>query len=392
MNRLTARFHRERPQCRRNENSKVCFWRTRAIPCQAASRTSPIVSRARLASSTSLRLAHSPSTGPGRGRSRADTPQPASGAGPPASRTSAGCGGRAGCPRSRSPARHGGSGATAAAPRSASGCCSCPAGCESTAEPATHLADSNRSLPWTPASSGRGAAGSGSSLAAPRCAAPAGAANTQTRPGSTATRRASAPPLDPGPLLGPPAGDLDLVTLGCAAGGPLQAPAESPQDAPHVPRMEADSGELLDDLGDATKGPLVGIEPERFWSLAQRLGDRLQFRRRQPRPPPRPPCRPQRRLAALVPAAIPDAGRLPRHPEGAGHLGLGGAAGKHPGGFQAPLLQTAEVAAPGPRLDRHRSPRVRRPCLHTQHAGPNYAYQSIQRSSLIEVSRLSHLP
>src|SRR5216117_4039557 len=91
-------------------------------------------------------------------------------------------------------------------------------------------------------------------------------------------------PLDPGPLLGPPAGDLDLVTLGCAAGGPLQAPAESPQDAPHVPRMEADSGELLDDLGDATKGPLVGIEPERFWSLAQRLGDRLQFRRRPARP------------------------------------------------------------------------------------------------------------
>src|SRR5206468_9256198 len=107
--------------------------------------------------------------------------------------------------------------------------------------------------------------------------------------------------------------------------------------------------------------------------------------------PPRPPCRPQRRLAALVPAAIPDAGRLPRHPEGAGHLGLGGAAGKHPGGFQAPLLQTAEVAAPGPRLDRHRSPRVRRPCLHTQHAGPNYVYQPIQRSSLTPTNYLQIL-
>jgi hypothetical protein len=55
--------HSSSPQYRRNENSNVDCRRTRAIPCLATSMISGIVSRHRLASSTSFRLAHSPSTG-----------------------------------------------------------------------------------------------------------------------------------------------------------------------------------------------------------------------------------------------------------------------------------------------------------------------------------------
>jgi len=86
-------------------------------------------------------------------------------------------------------------------------------------------------------------------------------------------------PLDPGPLLGAPAGDLGLVALGRAAGGPLHAPAEPAQQAPHVPRVVAHPSEPLDDLRDAAKRPQLGIKPEPFRSLAQRPLDRLQLRR-----------------------------------------------------------------------------------------------------------------
>jgi hypothetical protein len=55
--------HSSSPQYRRNENNNADSWRTRAIPWRAASVISLIVSRQRLASSTSFRLAHSPSTG-----------------------------------------------------------------------------------------------------------------------------------------------------------------------------------------------------------------------------------------------------------------------------------------------------------------------------------------
>jgi hypothetical protein len=115
----------------------------------------------------------------------------------------------------------------------------------------------------------------------------------------------------------------------------------------------AHPGEPLDDLRDAAKGPQVGVEPERLWSLAQCLLDRRQLRRRQPRAASRPASGAQRRLAALTPAAVPDAGGLGRHPQGTGDLGLAGAVGEHSGGFQPALLQAGEVASPGPCLDRH---------------------------------------
>jgi len=159
-------------------------------------------------------------------------------------------------------------------------------------------------------------------------------------------------PLDPGPLLGAPAGDLGLVALAGAAGGPLRAPAEPAQQPPHVPRMEAHPGKLFDHRRHPRQRPQVGVEPKHLWPLAQRLGDRLQLGRRQPRAAARPARPAQRRRAALMPAAIPDAGGLRRHPEGAGDLGLASAVGEHAGGFQAPLLQAGEVTPPGARLDR----------------------------------------
>jgi hypothetical protein len=159
-------------------------------------------------------------------------------------------------------------------------------------------------------------------------------------------------PFDPGPLLGAPAGDLGLVPLTGAAGGPLRAPAEPAQQPPHVPGVVAHPGELLDHRGDPRQRPQLGVEPECLRSLAQRLFDRVQFRRRQPWPAAGAARPAQRRLAALAPAAIPNAGRLGGDPEGAGDLGLGGAVGEHAGGFQAPLLQAGEVPPPGARLDR----------------------------------------
>jgi hypothetical protein len=55
--------HRDRPQCRRNEYASQWVARMRWMPRSAAAVTSARVSAARLASSTPLRLAHSPSTG-----------------------------------------------------------------------------------------------------------------------------------------------------------------------------------------------------------------------------------------------------------------------------------------------------------------------------------------
>src|SRR5206468_8073410 len=212
---------------------------------------------------------------------------------------------------------------------------------------------------------------------------PAAAANSRTRPGSRARRRGSAPPFDPGPLLLTPASDLGLIRFGRAAGGPLGAPAESAQQPPYVPGVVPHPGQLLDYGRDPGQGPQLGVEPERLWSLAERLGDRLQLRLGQPRAASRPTSGAQRRLAALAPAAIPGAGGLGRDPEGVGHFGLAGAVGKHAGGFQTALLQAGEVAPPGPCLDRHgNSLQVQYRSLQPQHVSPNTPHQPIERSSL----------
>ena len=76
-------------------------------------------------------------------------------------------------------------------------------------------------------------------------------------------------PLDPGPLLGPPAGDLRLVALGGAAGGPLRAPVVATQQPPHMPGVVADPGQPPDHLGDPWQRPQVGVEPVGFRPLKQ---------------------------------------------------------------------------------------------------------------------------
>src|SRR5215216_3920709 len=117
-----------------------------------------------------------------------------------------------------------------------------------------------------------------------------------------------------------------------------------------------------------------------------------------PAPPPtaggggRPAPPPQRRLAALAPAAIPDAGGLRRHPEGVGDLGLAGALGEHVGGFQAALLQAGEVAPPGAHLDRHRRPPCAvpvpsYPACRSQIALSTYSAKLFNGSLLAEVGR-----
>ena len=159
-------------------------------------------------------------------------------------------------------------------------------------------------------------------------------------------------PLDPRPVLGAPAGDRGLGALGRAAGGPLHAPVQPAQQVPHVPGVEAHPGEPPDHRRHPGQRPQVGVEPERCWSLAQRLADRVQLGRRQARAAAGAARAAQRRRAALAPAAVPDAGGLRRHPQRAGDLGLGGAVGEHPGGFQAALLKAGEVPPPGAHLDR----------------------------------------
>ena len=82
-------------------------------------------------------------------------------------------------------------------------------------------------------------------------------------------RLAWPPPFDAGPLLGPPAGDLGVVALGGAAGGPLRAPVMPAQQPPYVPGVVADAGEPPDHLGDPRQGPQVGVEP---WASAPAAG------------------------------------------------------------------------------------------------------------------------
>jgi hypothetical protein len=144
-------------------------------------------------------------------------------------------------------------------------------------------------------------------------------------------RRAWPPPFDAGPLLGPPAGDLGLVALGGAAGGPLRAPVVAAQQPPHVPGVVADAGEPPDHLGDARQGPQLGVEPVGLRPLQQGAFH----------PPPVPVGQAggaapaawagQAGAAALAPAGVPAAGGLARDPKAAGDLGLGVALGEQVG-------------------------------------------------------------
>jgi hypothetical protein len=156
-----------------------------------------------------------------------------------------------------------------------------------------------------------------------------------SRKQSHAPRRAA--PLDPGPLLADPAGNLGVVALAGAAGGPLQAPAVAAQQPPHVPGVVADPGQPPDHLGNPRQGPQVGVEPLRHRAGQQRPLHPPPVALRQPRGAAPAARAGQPRPAALAPAGMPAAGGLPRDPKAAGDLGLRQALGEQAVGLQAAL-------------------------------------------------------
>jgi hypothetical protein len=193
--------------------------------------TSAIVSGHRLASSTPLRLAHSPPPGPGRGHTPAGTRPGASGAGPPSQAPSPGGGGRAGCPRSRSRARRPG---------------------KRRSWMRTPISRWRLELPGWVGTASRARDPSGRYQQIPAIEArfqwprwprigvcPWGPGAPHRRAQRTARLINKAPPpapfqrpVDPGPLLDAPAGDLGLVTLAGPAGGSRRAPGQPAQQPP----------------------------------------------------------------------------------------------------------------------------------------------------------------
>jgi hypothetical protein len=80
--------------------------------------------------------------------------------------------------------------------------------------------------------------------------------------------------LDPGPVLGDPAGDGVFVALQGAAEGALHAPAQPlVEHRPQVPRVVAHPGQPLDQLPDARQGPQLAGEPVGAGALQQGLLD-----------------------------------------------------------------------------------------------------------------------
>jgi hypothetical protein len=142
-------------------------------------------------------------------------------------------------------------------------------------------------------------------------------------------------------------GDAVLVALGGASGGNLPAPPQAFEQLPHSSRVRVLlAGDLLDDLGDPRKGPLVGIEAVRLGTKPQGMLDRPRLGGCQPGPGAW-GLRVQRLLAALAPADMPLAGGLARHTQPAGDLGLVDAPGEQLGGLQPSLLLAVAVSLCG---------------------------------------------
>jgi hypothetical protein len=123
-----------------------------------------------------------------------------------------------------------------------------------------------------------------------------------------------------GPALGHPAGDLLVVAFDGAAGGMLRGPAQLAQQAPDVAGVVGDAGLLLDHLGHAGQGPLVGVVAVRAGAGQQGFGP------------------------ACLPASVPDQSGLTGDAQGAGDLGLGGAVGEQVSGPKPALSHGGEVA------------------------------------------------
>jgi hypothetical protein len=137
------------------------------------------------------------------------------------------------------------------------------------------------------------------------------------------------PLFDPWPLVGHPARDRLLVTLAGLAFGPLQAPAQPPnQQPPHRRPRQAHPRDPLDHLGHPLQGPEVSGEPIGLGALPQRLLDLAGLRIRQLGRPASGPAATQRRHPALGQQGLPTPHALARDSHRLGHLGLGAALGQ----------------------------------------------------------------
>ena len=97
-----------------------------------------------------------------------------------------------------------------------------------------------------------------------------------------------------------PALDRRLIPFARLRGRTLEGPIQGPQDSPDMAGMIAHARESLDHRRDPQQGPEVRRKPVREGTLAERMLDARQLRRRQFRLPPRSPRTAQSRCALHV--------------------------------------------------------------------------------------------
>ncbi len=112
------------------------------------------------------------------------------------------------------------------------------------------------------------------------------------------------------------------VSFGGLACWLLAAPAERPEDLPNVPRVVADTGDLLEHLGYPAQSPELGWIAVGTGSLEQRPFHLSQLGRRQQRRPASTWRLFQGRHSTSPPLFVPPADALPRDLEEASHVGL----------------------------------------------------------------------
>ena len=163
----------------------------------------------------------------------------------------------------------------------------------------------------------------------------------------------------PGPLLLHPVGDGLVVALDGPARRALAAPAHLAQDPPHVPGVIGDTGDGLDNLGDALERPHVGRVAVVQRPLLQLFLDVEQISLVELGKPARPPCGAQCSGSSSTPVGMPPAHTLARHLELARDIRLAHALTKQLSGSFAPSLHGTEIAR-GARVDRHHDQREQR--------------------------------
>jgi hypothetical protein len=146
-----------------------------------------------------------------------------------------------------------------------------------------------------------------------------------------------------GPLLPNPARDRLLVALGRSPGRLLPAPAQLPQDLPHVADVVPHPGRDRDHHCHPLQRPELGLPAVRARPFEQSPLDVFQLLRRQSGRAPRPLRLSQAPDTLLLPGMVPGGGTLPRHSQLACHLCRSHALREQPGSTQPPLLQGAAI-------------------------------------------------